>query len=94
MREFDERVKMPKFLRNLIFATFGISGITLMFRGSYEADYTDSILLLAGGIFSSFAIYGVTSLVDDVKKSKSWIELWGRIKSKFKIRSNDNRSSN
>ena len=89
MREFDERVKMPKFLRNLIFATFGISGITLMFRGSYEADYTDSILLLAGGVFSAFAIYGVTSLWQDVRDSKTWSQLWGKIKSKFYATSRD-----
>ena len=85
MREFDERVKMPKALRHLVFATFGISGIALMFRGSYEADYTDSILLLAGGIFSSFAIYGLTSLIEDIQQSKTWDDLWSRIKNKFKI---------
>ena len=91
MREFDERVKMPKALKNLVFTTFGISGITLMFRGSYEANYTDSILLLAGGIFSSFAIYGLTSLIEDIQQSKTWCDLWSRIKNKFKIFPHDSK---
>lgn len=79
----DEEIKMPKALRNLIFTTFGISGLTLMLRGSHEADYTDSLLLLAGGVFSSFAIYGIASLIDDIKKSKTYSELLQRIKNKF-----------
>ncbi len=91
MKQFDERHKMPKALKNLVFSTFGISGITLMFRGAHEANYTDSILLLAGGIFSSFAIYGVTSLVEDIRESNTWSELWSKIKKKFKIHSNDSK---
>ena len=80
---FDERIKMPKALRNLVFSTFGISGMALIFRGSHEADYTDSFLFLAGGVFSSFAIYGIASLIEDCKKSKTYSELWQRIKNKF-----------
>ena len=91
MREFDERIKMPKALKNLVFATFGISGIALMFRGSYEANYTDSILLLAGGIFSSFAIYGLTSLIEDIRESKTWGDLYKKIRNKFKFSKNDSK---
>jgi len=91
MREFDERVKMPKALKNLVFSTFGLSGITLMFRGSHEANYTDSILLLAGGVFSSFAIYGLTSLIEDIQESKTWGDLWRKIKNKFKIFPHDSK---
>ena len=83
MREFDERVKLPKFLRNVLMFTFGISGLSLMFRGSYEADYTDSILFLAGGVFSAFALWGLVCLLEDVRDSKTWGELWDKIYSKF-----------
>lgn len=80
---FDETPEMPKFLKHLIFATFGISGLTLMLRGSHEADYTDSLLLLAGGIFSTFAIYGLASIQKDIRDSKTWKELIKKIKSQF-----------
>ena len=86
---FDDRVRMPKFLRNIIIFTFGISGLALMFRGSHEADYTDSLLFMSGGVFSSFAVWGFISLLDDVKRSKSWGGLKKRLLSKFEKYNND-----
>tara|TARA_R110000782_G_C14646575_1_gene396251 strand:+ start:164 stop:445 length:282 start_codon:yes stop_codon:yes gene_type:complete len=86
---FDERVKMPKFLRNIIVFTFGISGLALMFRGSYEADYTDSLVFLSGGVFSSFAVWGFICILDDIKKSKSLKELRRRLLNKFEKYNDD-----
>tara|TARA_R110000803_G_scaffold14437_1_gene40096 strand:+ start:390 stop:644 length:255 start_codon:yes stop_codon:yes gene_type:complete len=81
----DERVELPKALKHLVFATFGVSGLVMMIKGGSVNDYTDSLLLLAGGIFSAFATYGLASLVSDIKKAKSLAGLWKMISDKFKI---------
>ena len=94
MRQFDERVKLPKTILHLIFVTFGVSGLVLMIKGEAVNDYTDSILLLAGGIFSACATYGIACLIFDFRTSKSWADLWIKVKSKFQINLNDNRGKN
>ncbi len=66
-----------------------------MFRGSYEADYTDSLLFLAGGVYSAFALWGLACLLEDVRDSKTWVELITKLKRRLKKKSNDiSRDSN
>tara|TARA_R110000772_G_scaffold33245_2_gene81014 strand:+ start:8864 stop:9148 length:285 start_codon:yes stop_codon:yes gene_type:complete len=81
----DERVRLPKFVRHILFMIFGISGIVLMTRGNYEASYLDSLLLLVSSIYAGLASYGAFCLLHDIKKSTSIGGFFRNIIDKFEI---------
>ena len=86
----DERVRLPKFVRHILFMIFGISGIVLMTRGHYEASYLDSLLLLVSSIYAGLASYGAFCLLHDIKKSTSIKGFFRNIIDKFEITFYDN----
>ena len=81
----DERVRLPKFVRHILFMIFGISGIVLMTKGNYEASYIDSLLLFVSSVYAAMASYGAFSLLHDIKKSTSVKGFFKEIVNKFEI---------
>ena len=86
----DERVKLPKFVRHILFMVFGISGIVLMTKGNYEASYIDSLLLFVSSVYAGLASYGCFCLLHDIKKSTSIKGFFKEIVNKFEITFYDN----
>ena len=89
----DERVRLPKFVRHILFMTFGISGIVLMTRGHYEASYIDSLLLFVSSVYAGLASYGAFCLLHDIKKSTSIGGFFRNIIDKFEITFYDNNNN-
>jgi len=81
----DERVRLPKFIRHILFMIFGISGIVLMTKGNYEATYIDSLLLFVSSVYAGLASYGAFCLLHDIKKSTSIGGFFRNIIDKFEI---------
>ena len=81
----DERVRLPKFVRHILFMIFGISGILLMTKGNYEASYIDSLLLFVSSVYAGLASYGCFCLLHDIKKSTSIKGFFKEIIDKFEI---------
>ena len=72
----EEVVKMPRALRNILFFTTGISGVMYMYRGHEEVGFGFSVMLLACGVLSALASYGLISLVADIKEARSTKEFF------------------
>jgi len=81
----DERVRLPKFVRHILFMTFGISGILLITKGHYQASYIDSLLLFVSSVYAGLASYGAFCLLHDIKKSTSIGGFFRNIIDKFEI---------
>ena len=81
----DERVKLPKALRHILFMLFGISGIALMTGGGYQENYIDSLLLFVSGVYAGLASYGAFSLISDIKAAKSIRGFFKNLINKFQI---------
>ena len=81
----DERVRLPKFVRHILFMVFGISGIVLMTKGHYQASYIDSLLLFVSSVYAGLASYGAFCLLHDIKKSTSIGGFFRNIIDKFEI---------
>ena len=86
----DERVRLPKFVRHILFMVFGISWIMLMTKGNYEASYIDSLLLFVSSVYAGLASYGCFCLLHDIKKSTSIKGFFRNIIDKFEITFYDN----
>jgi len=89
----DERVRLPKFIRHILFMIFGISGIVLMTKGNYEATYIDSLLLFVSSVYAGLASYGAFCLLHDIKKSTSIGGFFRNIIDKFEITFYDNNNN-
>jgi len=89
----DERVRLPKFVRHILFMVFGISGIMLMTNGNYEATYIDSLLLFVSSVYAGLASYGAFCLLHDIKKSTSIKGFFRNIIDKFEITFYDNNNN-
>ena len=89
----EEVVKMPRALKHILFFTTGISGVMYMYKGHEQVGFGFSVMLLACGVLSALASYGLISLVADIKEA-------GSIKDFFNIFANkiddvfNNRRSN
>lgn len=92
----DERVRMPKLLRHILFFVFGISGVMALNRPlNAEYDYLDSMVLLVSAIYGGLASYGAFNLLHDIKKHKTFKGFIKNITNKFEITFYDNnRNSN
>ena len=89
----DERVRLPKFIRHILFMIFGISGIVLMTKGNHEATYIDSLLLFVSSVYAGLASYGAFCLLHDIKKSTSIGGFFRNIIDKFEITFYDNNNN-
>jgi len=92
----DERVRLPRFLKHLLFMIFGLSGVMMMNRPQgVEYDYFDSLILLVSAIYGALASYGAFNLLHDIKKHKTVKDFLNNIINKFEITFyDDNRNSN
>ena len=67
-----DRVEMPRAFKHLLFFTLGISGLVYIYNGSEEVGVGLSFTILASGILSTLASYGLISLIADIKKGKTF----------------------
>ena len=67
-----DRVSMPRVLKHILLFTLGISGLAYIYNGSKEVGFGLSFTILASGILSTLASYGLISLIADIKKGKTF----------------------
>jgi hypothetical protein len=56
-----DRVSMPRVLKHILLFTLGISGLAYIYNGSKEVGFGLSFTILASGILSTLASYGLIS---------------------------------
>lgn len=87
----EDVVKMPKALKHILFFTTGISGVMYMYKGHEQVGFGFSVMLLACGVLSALASYGLISLVADIKEARSTKDFFNIFANKIDDVFNDRR---
>lgn len=64
--------EMPPVWRHLIWSSLGVSGITFVLNEGAALYFTDIFLMVAGTGFSALFVYGLISLVKDIRIGKTF----------------------
>ena len=68
----DDRVKLPRPVRHILFSIIGLSGLACVLNVGRDGGLSTSFVLLFTGILSGLASYGFVCLLVDIKKGKNF----------------------
>ena len=76
----DERVRLPLIFHSIFWATFGICGTMFITSHDNIVHFSDSIRMLAQGITSGLAGWGMVNVIVDIRRGKTVKGFFERVK--------------